>query len=419
MRLRNLLRLHLLLLIAVVGTSRADVGDHWNAGLLAWDQADYRGALDHFRAARDAGLDTPAVYYNIAVTQYQLGLHAEAADSFERIARRFPQMRALAEYNLGLTAVKRGYPDAARRHFVEAHAAAADDRTLRILASRRLRELEYGPEPRTAWSGAVGVRAGYDSNVALRDEEGLPAGISTDSPMFEVFGTLQSPRSATRGFGGNAGLYVVRYPDAGDFDQAEARLAGGYEWQSAAWRWFVAAEVAAGRLASEAFDRRLGLHASASRPVGQFGVAAFAVHYDDIEAADETWAGVSGHRWIADGRYSVTRGRHRIRLHYRHEANHRADPGVSPSRDRWNADYRFGASNGFSYELGVEYRSSRYVELEDDRKEVLTTVRGAVSYAISEPWLLLLELRSADNDSTDPVFEYGRNVLSLGAFRLF
>ncbi len=419
MRLQDLLRLHLLLLIAAIGTSRADVADYWNEGLQAWEQADYRGALGKFAAARDAGLDTPAVHYNIAVAQYELGLYAEAADSFERIARRFPQMRALAEYNLGLTATQRGQPDAARRHFVDAHAAAADDRTLRILASRRLRELEAGPVPGAAWTGALGIRAGYDSNVALRDEAGLPAGTSTESPMFELFGTLQSPQGATGGFSGDAGLYVVRYPDAGDFDQAEARLAGGYEWRSAAWHWFVGAEAAAGSLASEAFDRRLGLHASASRPVGAYGVAAFAVHYDDINAADETWAGISGHRWFADGRYGLTSGPHRMRLHYRHEENERADPGVSPSRDRWNADYRFLASNGVSYELGVEYRSSSYTELEDSRDEVLTTMRGAVSYAMSGRWLLLLELRVADNDSTDPAFEYDRNVLSLGAFRLF
>jgi tetratricopeptide (TPR) repeat protein len=419
MRLRDLLQLHFLLLIAVVGASRADVADHWNEGRQAWERADYREALDNFVAARNAGLDTPAVHYNIAVAQYQLGFYAEAADSFERIARRFPQMRALAEYNLGLTATKRVQADAARRHFVEAHAAAADDRTLRILASRRLRELEYEPEPRTAWSGGVGVRAGYDSNVALRDEAGLPAGNSTESPMLDLFGTLQSPQGATGGFSGNASLYVVRYPDAGDFDQAEARLAGGYEWQNTAWRWFVGAEAAAGSLASEAFDRRFGLHASASRPVGASGFAEFALRYDDIDAADETWAGISGHRWIADGRYSVTSGPHRVRLYYRYEANDRADPGVSPSRDRWNVDYRFLASNGLSYEVGVEYRNSRYAELEDSRDEVLSTIRAAASYAVSEHWLLLLDLRVANNDSTDPAFEYDRRVVSIGALRLF
>lgn len=419
MRLPDLLRLHLLVLIVAVGPSRADVADYWNEGQEAWESADYRAALDNFVAARDAGLDTPAVHYNIAVAQYQLGHYAEAGAAFERIASRFPQMRALAHYNLGLTATKQGHADAARRHFLKAHAAAADDRTLRILASRRLRELEPGLVPDAAWTGAVGVRAGYDSNVALRDETGLPAGNSTDSPMFDFFGTLQSPESATGGFRGDASVYVVRYPDARDFDQAEARLSGGYEWQSAVWRGRVAAEAAAGSLASDAFDRRLGLHASASRAVGASGFTEFALRYDDIDAADETWAGISGHRWIVDGRYSVTSGPHRVRLYYRHEANDRSDPGVSPSRDRWTVDYRFVASNSLSYELGAEYRNSSYAELEDDRKEVLITIRGAVSYTISDRWLLLLDLRVADNDSTDPAFEYDRQVVSLGVLRLF
>lgn len=424
MRLGGRILLTVMLLMAVLaaalGAARADTASDWQQGQEAWNRADYAAALLHFQSARDAGLDSAAVHYNIAVSQYRLERYEDAAESFALIARGFPPMRALAEYNLGLTAEKRGDADGARGHYLAAHAQAADDPKLRVLASRRLRALESDEvPPASAWTGALGLRAGYDSNVALRDDAGLPAGTTTESPMLDMFATVQSPKPVHAGPVANASLYVVRYADAGEFDQAEIRGAVGYDGRRGPWQWHFGAQVGAGSIGSDAFDRRAGLYTSASRPVGESGVAGFSAQYDDIRAADDDWAGITGNRWLLDGRYTWARREHRVRLRVTYESNDRADAGVSPVRNRWIADYRYLAANDFSYEIGLEYRDSTYDDLEVGRDEQLTSVRAAVGYAASARWLYLLELRASDNQSTDPEFDYDRELISIGVMRLF
>ena len=88
--------------------------DSWTAGQQAFEDGDYRAALDYFTNAWDAGLPGPAVQYNIAVSLYKLRRYVDARKSFEEIARQHPKMRVLAEYNLGLVANRLGDADRAR-----------------------------------------------------------------------------------------------------------------------------------------------------------------------------------------------------------------------------------------------------------------------------------------------------------------
>lgn len=419
MYLRGRQLLTLIVLLAACGASRGDTADDWAEGQAAWNRADYSSALDHFLAARAAGLDSAAVHYNIAVSQYRLGRYADALETFTLIAERFPAMRALAEYNLGLTAEKLGDEDGARDHYLAAHAGAGGNETLRVLASRRLREVAPDASASDSWTAALGVRAGHDSNVALRDDAGLPAGTTTESPMIDVFATVQSPTPPEAGWVADASLYALRYTDAREFDQAELRAALGYDGLGGPWRWHVGAQAGAGTVASDPFDRRVGLYGTAGRPVGESGTVAFSASFDEIRAADDVWDGIRGQRWILDGRYTWFARAHRVRLRLTYEANDRADPGVSPQRNRWSVDYRYLAANGFSYELGLEYRDSTYADLPVRRDEQLTTLRAAAGYTAGERWVYLAEVRAGQNASTDPEFDYDRNVVTIGVMRLF
>jgi hypothetical protein len=60
------------------------------------------------------------------------------------------------------------------------------------------------------------------------------------------------------------------------------------------------------------------------------------------------------------------------------ENNDRADPGVSPSRIRFQADYRYQPSNGWGFEAGLGFRASNYDALEVARNEDLTTISAAL-----------------------------------------
>jgi tetratricopeptide (TPR) repeat protein len=360
-----------------------------------------------------------AVHYNIAVCQFKLERFDEAWATFRHIAANYPGMRGLAEYNLGLVEQRRGNDLAAQKHFIRAWELSPEDEKLRALAAAMLDDAEPAPELPRRWYGSFGLRAGHDDNVALRDSLGLPAGVTAESPMADVFLTV---RGAPAGFGGfmlDATAYAVAYTDADDFDQSEFRLGGLYAWRPGDWRFEGSAHFVYGTLGGAGFEREIELGARAVRYIGDGNVLDLNYRYDDIEEDDPLFAGIAGSRQRLDLRYRRYRGDHALILRLGVEANDRLDPGVSPSRDRFNADYRYEPESGWGFEAGFSLRASDYDELEFPRTEDLTALRAALTRRFREHWLLGLSYEYSDNDSSDPEFSYERNLVTLGVLRTF
>lgn len=406
-------------LLTFFDVAAADPSLDFEAGKKAFGSGDYALAVEYFEQARDAGLGGPAVHYNIAVAQYELGSYRSARETFALIARDFPAMRALAEYNLGLVAEKLGEDDVAEAHFRRAWDLSEDDRNLRYLAARRLQGYVEPEESRPAWNGAVGVRAGFDDNVALRDDLALPVGTTAESPMADIFANVSGPWADGDGVRFEGSAYLVRYADADEFDQTELRLASFYEWRPRDWRIRAGVHASASTLGGDAFDRKFGVNAQALYFLGERATVEGRYTYDDISDADALFAGIAGTRHQLDFRYSYYYENHRIHLRYWLEENDRLEPGVSPERDRIDVLYRYAPETGLGFEAGIERRSSDYDDLEIPRNEDLTTLRAALTWELPQAWLVLLELRSGRNESNDPDFDYDRNQATVGVMKYF
>ena len=408
-----------LLVLGIAAPACVLAADTWELGKRAFEAGNYEAALESFQTARDEGLDSPAVHYNIAVAQFSLGRHRVAGETFSLIARRFPQMRGLAEYNLGLVARRLGENAAARTHFLRAFELSAENRTIRVLASHRLREID--PDVRTAsrWNGAIGVRAGNDDNVGLLDETGLSAGVTGDSPMVELFGAIQGPWNGRDGFRVNANAYLVQYPDADEFDQFEFRGGAFYDWRQNDWRAELGVHAGSSTLGGDAFQHQLGARVKFVRYINDNASIGLSYTYDDIEDADSMFSAIAGSRQQFEARYRWYKDDHRVYLRYRLEENERLDPGVSPTRNRFSADYRYEPETGIGYEAGVDLRDSDYDELALVRTEELLTIRTALTYNFRNDWLFALEYRASENDSSDDLFSYDRTQITLGGTRVF
>lgn len=407
------------IILLLATTAAAAPAADWEAGKQAFGDGDYVTALTFFEAARDAGMDTPAVHYNIAVSQYKAARYRQSAQTFAMIGQRFPAMRGLAEYNLGLVSLRLGNEPDARRHFLRAWESSPDYPEIRVLASRQLRELEASAPPASRWRGALGLRAGHDDNVALRDEAGLPLGTTTESPMADFFAIVQGPWDQGSGIRFDASVYSVKYFDADEFDQTEVRGAVFYDWRPNAWRLQIGAHAAASTLGGDSFDRKAGAHALVARDLGPDAVIDLRYTYDDVSDADVIFAGIKGDRQLVELRYRWYYGGHRVQLRYARETNDRLDPAVSPERNRLSVDYAFRPARGFGYEAGIDVRNSEFDQLATPREEDLLTIWGALTYGFAEQWTAVLDYRVADNDSTDPTYSYDRTQVTLGFMRTF
>jgi tetratricopeptide (TPR) repeat protein len=409
----------LLLCSAFAPPAIADVAADWASGQQAFAAGDYQSALLYFEMARDAGQAGVAVHYNIAVCQFKLEHFDDAAATFRHIAATYPGMRGLAEYNLGLVEQRLGNGRAAREHFIRAWELSPEDENLRALAAAMLDDAEPTPEDPSRWYGSFGLRAGHDDNVALRDSLGLPAGVTAESPMADVFVTVRGAPASFGGFMLDGSAYAVTYTDADDFDQTEFRLGGLYTWRPGDWRLEGSLHFVYGTLGGAGFEREIELGARAVRYFGGGDALDLNYRYDDIAEDEPQFAGIAGSRQRLDLRYRRYRGKHVLILRMGMETNDRVDPGVSPSRNRFHADYRYEPERGWGLEAGFSLRASDYDDLDIPRTEDLTALRAALTRTLGEHWLLGLSYEYSDNDSSDPEFSYERNVVTLGALRTF
>ncbi len=409
----------ILLLVYLVPAGAQSSADAWSNGTRAFELGDYSTALTFFESARDAGQRGPAVHYNIGVAQYKLGQYQRSRHTFELIAKQYPKFLALSEYNLGLIADRQGNTDTARKHFQNAYDLSANDETLSALSATMLARTESAPEPSPGWFGAMGMRAGYDDNVALRDELGLPAGTTAESPMADIYGSFEKPFTNRGDFRFDVSLYAVRYFDIDEFDQNVIRAGVAYDHDFGQWRTRVAANAAYGTLGGDGFDETGSLSFRLDRRLTQSSSLGIRFRYDDVSAVETIFSGIEGSRQRLDAHYRWNFENRSLFINVQVETNDRSDPSVSPSRNKVGIDYRFSPMDGWGYEFGAEYRSSDYDDLVPARTEDLVTLRAGISKMLNQNWQFLAAYVYAENDSSDSTFAYDRNLLTLAFMRFF
>jgi len=393
--------------------------DAWASGRQAFDSANYSEALEYFEAARDAGQSGPAVHYNIGVCQYKLAHYSNSRATFTLIARQYPDMRGLAEYNLGLVALKLDDPSMARLHFLSAYELSADDEKLRTLSSNMLLRAEAKIEPPTYWVGSFGFRAGYDDNVALRDELGLPAGTTVASPMADTFVSLLGPFRDGSHLRLDAALYAITYFDIHDFDQNALSLGAVYDWTVGDWHAEAGLYAGYGTLGGDGFDKTASGSARISRRLSPESRISIRYRYDDVGAESSIFSGIEGSRQRLDARYRWSRQPQSLSLRYIYETNDRIDPSVSPDRNDLRIDFRYAPDARVGYEVGGQFRNSEYDRLTTGRSEDLLMFYVGIAKYFRSNWQISGRFQVLDNSSSDPQFTYQRQVFTIGVLKNF
>jgi tetratricopeptide (TPR) repeat protein len=395
--------------------SAADASTLFADGERAFAAGEYAEALRLFTAAREAGSAGPSSYYNIGVCQYRLGDYDAADETFATLAREFPAMRELAEYNRGLALRADGDLADARVAFQRAGSSA--DEKIVALANAQLAEIGAPlvvEEP--SWSGYFSGGLGYDDNVALVDELILPSS-EASSPLAEVLGVL------TRDFGSrplrlDASAYAVSYPEVRDFDQTALRVALLAEQRFGSWQLVVGPTLGRSTFDGDGFEELIGADLRLRRGFGDGFTFETRALYDDAGAGDPRFDYLEGSRSLL--RLSLEHsGAGRLRGSYDVEDNDRSDPGVTSSRQRWSVFYQRPLSQLWSVEAGFSHRTSDYDEASTPREEKLLELSFAVRRQLSQYWVLNVDYQSFDNDSTVAEFTYDGQRVVLGLSRSF
>lgn len=384
-------------------------------GTAAYAAQDYQRALAYFQDALDAGIQGPAVHYNIAVCQYRLGDYESAESEFSLIAARFPAMAELATYNLGLVAQKQGNDLAAEAYFRQVLEDTEDEK-LRGLAASQLTP-EAVDEP-GRWYRQLNTRIGYDDNVRLvSDDVPLPAGQSAQSSSTEFWALVSGPMAAAPGFRLDASLYSVRYRDASFYDQNYLRLGMLYRWRWGNWLAETGPQFSYSTLDGDAYEERGGIAFRASRNINTRLTFRAQLSHDDVNAGDPRFDFVEGSREWLELSFDRHSARDRLTYSYAVESNDRG-VNVASTRQKLSLRYRRAFATTWETDVSGSYRHSSYDRLAQPRDEDLTELSFGLTRNLARNWEVTGTLALADNSSVVP-YSYDRGRFSIAVNKIF
>jgi tetratricopeptide (TPR) repeat protein len=228
-----------LLASARAGNYTPEALTRFSEARAAFEAEDYSRARALYEQARAAGMEGPAIHYNIGASAYLAGNLPRAESAFREVART-PSMAALAYYNLGIVAQDRNDEREARQWFERAAQESPNER-LRVLASQRLAEL---PEARAPGTWAYYSRGGDADSYA----ELIFAGSYS-------FGAWRV----------DTGAAMLEYLDLEEYSQSVFSLGAARGFRSDNWYFELGAFGSRLSLGGEAYEQDLGAGVQAVR----------------------------------------------------------------------------------------------------------------------------------------------------------
>ncbi len=396
-------------------------------GIQAFRTGNYQGALQSFLDARQAGLDTPGLRYDLGATYYRLGRYAEAELEFQALAPD-PEWAALAYYNLGLTVQRAGRLQEATEHFEQAHRTTTDP-NLRALAATALERLG-GAQPSPGTGAVVSLAGGYDSNATL-SPDAATVGASHQSDVFVEALAAASRRLAgntARGWVAHGGLVLRKYRDLGQFDQTGLRVGLSQDTDSGRLRTSVGGYFDAVYLGGDRFEQTAAVDMEARSRLDAGGELRGRYRFAYI-------AGGAGFKYL-DGweqRFTTDAGfalaPALLRIGYQLELNNRRDLqqdgeffSASPTRHSLFATVALRNIDPWQVDARGDYRVSRYDDpnlvnggtLEVTRKDRRYGFALRANRRLTVPWRVFIDYSYYRNESNLDTYDYGRHQLMAG-----
>ncbi|MDZ7828726.1 MAG: tetratricopeptide repeat protein [Halofilum sp. (in: g-proteobacteria)] len=398
--------------------------DDFRRGVEAVRAGDPERAIEHFEAARAAGLDTGALHFNLGVAYYRAG-RIEAAETSFRRAVDSGTMVAPALYQLGRIARERGDLAAARAHFRRA-AEIAQTGALRSRARAALAGIATTRPPDYVYLGAGG---GYDSNLSLTPSDA--SGVSEESDLF-LEGVLVARKPLDDSHYLRASIYLQEFLDEDDFDLASLRGGiGRVGLIDGIWRWDAWVDGRHREFGGRAFDNTLLAGGELKRRVAPGWIL-------DLDARLELVRGANRFDFLDGAKYDLEAaldewGRDGWRLQAGLASADRDDRETADDFFSFSwTEFRLAAEHGqrlddlHRLELGADWSRREYDGAEvrngtrlGTREDDLLGLEAALERRLDADWSARASFRIEDRDSNLAEFDYDRKVLRVTAERLF
>ena len=422
---RIILTVYLLLCSSIVAAQPAV----FQSGIEAARNGDYQQALQYFQQAREQGMDSGRLYYNIGVSHYKLGHYEAATQAFEQAARD-PELRALAYYNLALVADAQ-HDKAAALSWTQRSLASTQDEQLSRLATVLERHLSSKREPNVPTTTMLfSAHGGYDDNVILQADNQLLTTSNKGDTFANAFYFARVPLATNGPYNWNidTSIFTQQYLHLHDYDLSMLQTGGVVERRFASWRLEGGLSAAIYTLAGNGLYRTLTMKATARwRQAGRHW-SGFA-EISSIDAANATYEYLGGQLYRG-GVSASWRGddSHRYNVSYTIETNDRKDlstattfTSYSPLRQSLELSMAMDIKPRLSSKIELEGRNSRYHDQNISattspllRREQRYRFSAGLTYQIRKAVDLTAEWRLLRNHSNIDRYDYTDRVAQIG-----
>lgn len=400
------------------------------AGVAAFEQGDLQNAKKFLEQARDAGLESLSLLYNLGVVYYRLELAVQAEAAFTELLD--TPHAPLARYNLGLVLRQRGDSEGSRRWFSQA-ARESSPEEIQTLARRQLSRSADQAADRVRAVETVGylsAGAGYDDNIA-----GTPGTQSTEEAggFGEVLASARAylNRSGDQAIRVEAVAYHRQYPDNSGFNTSY--LGTGLAWQTpfGAGRLVSAVNLSGSWFGGDLLERRTGVDLTFNRDACGAGLRCQLRGFAAAIQGGPDDSAYDGRLYGGSASVEKTFARWTAELTYRLDIDRRDDLisgdeffSLSATRQQLSIDLDYPLSKRWNLGASQNLRFSRYdnphrlvidgqVVSETRRDDQFrTSLRSG--YQIDERWSLVMELSWLHNKSTIDRYEFDRTEIMAG-----
>lgn len=424
--------------ISQAGQSAAEVD--FRSGIAAFKDGEIEKARVLLEQARDSGLESSSLLYNLGVVYFRLDRLDQAEAAFTELLD--TPHAPLARYNLGLVLKKKGDLQGARTWFDQAADDSSPDQ-IRALAQQQLasfpgRSSDYSTTGEVALPdrearlipnvGFLSTAAGYDNNIAStpNNETTDRAGAFADLLASGRVYLNQDRGSAIRL---DAIAYTRQYPGNGEFDNTY--FSAGAAWQQSLEKARLLSGITLSGywFGADLLERQVQLDMAYDRP-GCFWPDVLAVNCE-IEVFVAKIQGGTGFSAYDGELYGGSVSVEKSMARWNFGASYRLDLdrrdglateteffSLSPSRHNVEFSVERQITDRLSLGLSQTVRVSRYAEphrlsengqIRTDTREddQLRTLLFA-GYQLDSRWRLGMELGWVDNQSSLERYQYQR-----------
>jgi hypothetical protein len=390
-------------------------------GTRAFKSGDNESAITYFESAMNQGMNTVSLHYNLASSYYKVGRYEDAKKLF-RLTYKTDAMRDLAEYNLGLIALKQKQWQLAREYFTSVVDSGRDKKLTKV--SQQQLKLLSKEEKRSKVTAFANI--GYDDNVVSVSSE---SALNESDSFYDVYAAVDYLIAGKRdnGWIADASIYMLDYSDldSSNLDLLGLGLKKNFKLDD--WKTSLQFKLSKILYGDEDYISFATLDMKGYKSLSSSDRIYLRYRYEDIASDDVIYDYLEGSRHRATLEYRIASSKNISQLIYELELNDRGDLVASsytyeysPTRhtirgklthflsDKWHL------SGDLSYRLS-DFPVSTTMDREDERWKLIL---GA-NYLIDSSFKLSSKLKFTNNTSSKDRYEYDKSMVSVGLIKTF